>query len=72
MKIVHAIISDEKVGTEWICFNITDMEYHIRRGRSGGAQASLLLLTQWKGPDRCAFVYASLCEVEAACVCPNV
>lgn len=37
VKIAHAIISDEKVATEWICFNIADMEYHIRRdGGEGG------------------------------------
>lgn len=67
VKIAHAIISDEKVGTEWICFNITDMGYHIQRDRGGG-QTSLLLLTQWKGPDRCAFVCVCLCEGEADCV----
>lgn len=39
VKIAHAIISDEKVGTEWICFNIADMGYHIRRdGVEGGGR----------------------------------
>lgn len=68
VKIAHAIISDEKVGTEWICFNIADMGYHIRRdGVEGGQQTSLLVLTQWKGPDRCAFVCVTPCEGEADC-----
>lgn len=73
MKIAHAIISDLKVGTEWICFNITDMGYHIQRGR-GGARLLCFLLTQWKGPDRCAFVCVCLCEGEAdnVCVCACV
>lgn len=73
VKIAHAIISDEKVGTEWICFNIADMGYHIGRGgvqgvgEWGGALrwTSLLLLTLWKGPDRCAFVCVTPCESEA-------
>lgn len=38
VKIAHAIISDEKVGTEWICFNITDMAYHIQRDMGGGSR----------------------------------
>lgn len=67
MKIAHAIISDEKVGTEWICFNITDMGYHIQRV-GGGARLLCFLLTQWKGPDRCAFVCVCLCKGEADCV----
>lgn len=37
VKIAHAIISDEKVGSEWICFNITDMGYHIQRAGGWGA-----------------------------------
>lgn len=37
VKIAHAIISDEKVGTEWVCFNITDMGYHIQRDGDGGS-----------------------------------
>lgn len=46
VKIAHAIISDEKVGTEWICFNITDMGYHIQRDRRG---ARLLCLCSHSG-----------------------
>lgn len=43
------------------------MGYHIQRD-GGGGRTSLLLLTQWKGPDRCAFVCVCLCEGEADCV----
>lgn len=45
VKIAHAIISDEKVGTEWICFNIADMGYHIGRG---GVQG----VGEWRGCGR--------------------
>lgn len=78
MKIAHAIISDEKVGTEWICFNITDMEYHIQRGRRGGgllcfcshsgkALTGVLLYAQVYVRVR-QLVFARMCKCVCVCV----
>ena len=79
VKIAHAIISDEKVGTEWICFNITDMEYHIERGRrgagllclcshSGKALTGVLLYAQVYVRVR-QLVFAQTCESVCVCMC---
>lgn len=54
VKIAHAIISDEKVGTEWICFNIADMGYHIGRG---GVQG----VGEWGGPCGGLLCFCSHC-----------
>ena len=36
---------------------------HTERQREG--QTSLIVLTEWKARDRCAFVCACVCEAEA-------
>ena len=74
VKIAHAIISDEKVGTEWICFNIADMGYHIQRdrgrarllcfcSRSGKSLTGVLLYT---------YVYVRVRQIVCVCVCECV
>ena len=69
MKIAHAIISDEKVGTEWICFNITDMGYHIQRVRGG---ARLLCFCSHSGKALTgvllyAYVYVRARQIVCGC-----
>ena len=74
MKIAHAIISDEKVGTEWICFNITDMGYHIQRTRRG---ARLLCFCSHSGKALTgvllyAYVYARVRVIVCLSLCVRV
>lgn len=70
VKIAHAIISDEKVGTEWICFNIADMGYHIQRNRGG---ARLLCVCSHSGKALTgvllyAYVYVRVRQIVCVCV----
>lgn len=53
-----------RVGSEWVCFNITDIRYHIQRNQGGGSDF-FAFAHAVERPDRCAFVCVCLCEGKA-------